>query len=148
MALLKEYEQGLQSWLTANGFIVRHRLIIAETVVLSLECTNKSVWSAINDLSKEKGWAYNIVNFREETEYWPYSTRSVRFDHQGFRSEQSAKSPGHMEVRQVLHQMITMEPNDPRLKDRLFHAYLLRFEWENQYEYGRLHQMRKLIGGE
>lgn len=147
IAVLKENESELQSWLVDKGLTVKYRLIIAETLILSLSSKTNSVWSATRGMAEEKGWAYNMVYFKDETDYWPGSTQSVRFDYQGNKSELSNKSPGNTEIRQVLHQMITTEPNDPRLKDRLFHAYLLRFEWENQLENGRLHAMRKLIGG-
>lgn len=150
VAVLKEYEQELESWLRVYGKLsayLLNRVVIAECVVLNL-VTDQVLYNDFAAMANDRGWAYNMVEFREEIDYWPTRTYYVRFDYQGNRIGTPAKSPGNAEVRQVLHQMITLENNDPRMKDRLFHAYLLCTEWENQYEYGRLHQMRKLIGGE
>jgi hypothetical protein len=147
IAVLKENESELQSWLKKKLVSVYHRLVVGETVVLGVGSSTTTIYSSFIALAGEKFWAYNIIQYANEYEYWPNKTLSVRFDYQGNMSQLIGRSPSNTEVRQVLHQLITLEPNDPRLKDRLFNAYLLRFEWENQLENGRLHAMRKLIGG-
>lgn len=147
VAVLKECEPELQAWLAASNINVYKRLVIAETVTLRIGATTKSVWSSVIKMMDDKQWPYNIVFMGNETDYWPTNTMSARYDAQGNFCGSTGQSPGKQEVREVLHQMITIDPNDPRDKDRLFHAYLLRDEWENQLQFGRLHAMRKLIGG-
>lgn len=146
-AIPKECEQELLMWLPAYKGIVEERVVIAECVVLTLKGYDH-MYAAFRDWAMDKGWPYNITKHHDDVGYWFNTSAITRYDAQGEAVMQLNVNPAHPEIREVLHQMIRLEHNDPREKDRIFHAYLLNTEWENQLQYGKLAVMRKLLGAD
>lgn len=146
-AVLKEHEQELLAWLPAYKGKVKQRVVIGPCVVLTLTGYDQ-MYAAFREWAVTKGWPYNITKHHDEVGYWFNASYVTRYDHQGEHKWYNGGNPQNQETREVLHQMIRLEHNDPCEKDRIFHAYLLNTDWENQLENGRLYVMRQLLGAD
>ena len=147
IAIPNECRDELMAWLKPQKHKLLQELGISECRVFAVQATH-DIYRDFCGFANEQFWPYNVTTHFNDTSYWPSQSVWRRYDYQGGVDFKLNASPGHPEVRDVLHQLIVLKDNDPREKDRLFHSYLLNTDWENQLKYGQLARMRKLLGAD
>lgn len=143
----KSKEELLSERLEKHTLHVRDRIVIGEALVLAIYARNMRVVMEFEQWLDEEAMAYNITYHNDDVSYWPASVLAMRYDFAGNAVAQTSATSEPEGVREVLHQLIQLKDNDPRQKDRMFHAYLINVGFEDQEKNGKLHIMRKLVGG-
>lgn len=147
LVVAKENESLVTTKLHNPFWNIKQRLVIGESVILQLHPRTSSYWVDLETWLVDEGIAYNATEHRDRVSYWPDQVKVMRFDLAGdvhFMNSLSNEPEG---VREALHHLITLDPNEPREKDRMFHAYLACIGFDDQERLSKLHRMRKLIGG-
>jgi hypothetical protein len=147
VAVAKDTEARLRERLGPNDCKIKQRIVIGESLIFHLIPLRTMFTVALEKWLIDEAIAFNLTEHHDIVSYWPDSVLAMRYDHQGNQLYISHLGNEPEGLRDVLHHLITIEPNDPRDKDRLFHAYLLCIGFEDQERLGKLHLMRKLVGG-
>lgn len=137
------------TWLHPYRVNITNKLVISDIAVFGVEyISDKDLYREFCGFCRKNFWLFNATRHGNNFDYWMNNSVWHRYDHQGNIEYKLQSTPAQPEVREVLHQMIRLDENDSREKDRLFHAYLLNTDWENQLEHGKLAQMRQLLGAD
>lgn len=137
------------AWLHPYRVKIINKLVISDIAVFGVEyISDKDLYREFCGFCSKNFWPFNATRHGNNFDYWMSNSVWRRYDYQGNIEYKLDSAPAQPEVREVLHQMIHLEDNEPREKDRLFHAYLLNTNWENQKEFAQLAQMRQLLGAD
>lgn len=147
VVVAKENEDLLRGKLPPSVCTISQRMVIGESLILHLSGIRSVHLQQLENWFNEEGIAYNVTEHHDVVAYWPDAVRAMRYDAQG--SQVYTTSLGHEPegLREVLHHLIVTETNEAREKDRMFHAYMVCIGFNDQARLGKLHRMRKLVGG-
>lgn len=90
--------------------------------------------------------AFTMCNF-PGLSYWPNSTYCRTYTSDGNLNIISKTNAADETLREVLKNLLVKYTGSNTQMDQLINTYTVFQNWENQKHYGRIYQMRKLIGG-